>query len=446
MSLKSFTNSTYLYRTILFAINFLNEILYSILDRYIKKTIIKNEYDIKRENCYKNKIVYIIPSLGFGGAERQLTNLVNHIIKPTYKKYHGEIEVSIVCFDTKGFSNDFYISQIAPQIRIVNLGESIDLKVFLEELRKNLKFFWLGKNLVYLNRLADFVDVEKPRILHAWLDTPSVCGGIVGILKGVPNIILSSRSINPKNYLFNRFYHKSVYQKLNDYQQVTFLNNSSAGALSYEKWLNFKNGRIKVINNGFEIEKLRNFQAHINTNKNLNHVIIGGVMRFNYEKNVGLWIQTAYFLSKTKIPIKFVIIGDGPGLLNVKRKINKLGLSGVITIINPTNKIYAHMSKFDVLLLTSRYEGLPNVLIEAQLLGIPVVSTNCGGASETFVDNLSGLLIKKNDPKLIADSLSSLLINKNMLEEFSVYAIKQAVPRFDMSIIAEKYLTIYDKI
>ena len=104
------------------------------------------------------------------------------------------------------------------------------------------------------------------------------------------------------------------------------------------------------------------------------------------------------------------------------------------------------MSKFDVLLLTSRYEGLPNVLIEAQLLGIPVVSTNCGGASETFVDNLSGLLIKKNDPKLIADSLSSLLINKNMLEEFSVYAIKQAVPRFDMSIIAEKYLTIYDKI
>ena len=144
--------------------------------------------------------------------------------------------------------------------------------------------------------------------------------------------------------------------------------------------------------------------------------------------------------------IDFIIIGDGPELSKVQRCIKKLELTKLVDLVKPTNNIYDHMSKFDVLLLTSRSEGLPNVLIEAQLLGIPVISTDCGGASETFIDHLSGILLDNFEPEFIADSLFSLVSDREKLSRYSVNATEQAAQRFSINTIAQQYLNIYNRI
>ena len=159
-----------------------------------------------------------------------------------------------------------------------------------------------------------------------------------------------------------------------------------------------------------------------------------------------MWLQSAKILSQKAISVKFVLIGDGPELPRVKRYIKKLELSRNITLVKSINNVYEYMSKFDVLLLTSRAEGLPNVLIEAQLLGIPVVSTKSGGAGETFINNSSGMLINEFDPKLIANSLYSLVSDKEKLVSFSINAVDQASQRFDIAAIAQEYVNIYNKI
>ena len=288
--------------------------------------------------------------------------------------------------------------------------------------------------------------MEKPQVLHAWLDTPSICGAIAGISNKVPSIILSTRSINPSNYLSNRFYRKSVYQSLSNYKQITFLNNSNAGAISYEKWLGLENGYIKVIRNGFEINSLRTYHSYRLQKIESPKIIIGGVMRLNYEKNLDLWLKVAKILSKKDLSINFVIIGDGPELSKVQRCIKKIELTKLVELVKPTNNIYDHMSNFDVLLLTSRIEGLPNVLIEAQLLGIPVVSTDCGGANETFINRSSGILLNNFEPEFIADALFSLVSDREKLSKYSINATKHAAERFDISIIAQQYVNIYNKI
>lgn len=444
--IKSIISSTYVYKIALSIIKVSNLILYKIFNRYIAQQVSKYQYQINNQDYILNKIIYIIPSLGVGGAERQLINLINHLSSSLNQKKYGEFEILLVCFNHKTFSNDFYLSQLKGKIRIIDLSENLGLKSFIKELRKNIKFYWLGKDLIYLNRLEELIATEKPHILHAWLDTPSICVGIAGILNKVPNIVLSARSTNPSNFLSNKFYRKSVYQVLSNYKQITFLNNSNAGALSYEKWLGIRKRYIKVIYNGFEIEVLRNFHSHRLKQIKSSNMIIGGVMRFNYEKNLDLWLQSAKILSQKAISVKFVLIGDGPGLSRVERYIKKLELSNIVELIKSTSNVYDYMSKFDVLLLTSRIEGLPNVLIEAQLLGIPVVSTNCGGASETFINQSSGILINNFDSKHIADSLYLLLRDKEMLATYSINAINQAAPRFDIGIIADEYVNIYNKI
>ena len=423
-----------------------NFLLYKIFNRYIKQQINKYEYKTNEQSFFHNKIIYLIPSLGAGGAERQLINLINHLSNPSTLKKCEKFEIILVCFNHKTFPNDFYLSQLVNTIRIIDLSEGVGFKLIVKEILKNKKYFWLGKNIIYFNRLEELIALEKPQILHAWLDTPSICGAIAGLSNKVPSIILSTRSLNPSNFLSNRFYRKSVYQSLSNYKQIIFLNNSNAGAISYEKWLGLKNGHIKVIYNGFEINSLRTFHTNRLEKNKYSRIIIGGVMRLNYEKNLDLWLKVAKILSKKELSINFVIIGDGPELSKVQRYIKKLELTKLVDLVKPTNNIYDHMSKFDVLLLTSRIEGLPNVLIEAQLLGIPVISTDCGGASETFVDHLSGILLDNFEPEFIADSLFSLVSDREKLSRYSVNATEQAAQRFSINTIAQQYLNIYNRI
>ena len=445
-SAKNLLSSVYVHEIVLLIIKVSNYFLYRIFNRYIKQQINKYQYKTNDQNYFHNKIIYLIPSLGVGGAERQLINLINYLSKPLTLKKHEEFEILLVCFNHKTLLNDFYLSQLANNIRIIDLSEGVGFKLLIKELRKNKKYFWLGKNLIHYNRLEELVALEKPQILHAWLDTPSICGAIAGISNKVPNIILSTRSLNPSNFLSNRFYRKSVYQALSNYKQITFLNNSNAGAISYEKWLGLKKGYVKVIYNGFEIESLRTLHSNLIQKSKSSKIIIGGVMRFNYEKNLDLWIKVAKNLSEKSDLVNFVIIGDGPELSRVRRLIKKLELTKLVELVKPTNNIYSHMSKFDVLLLTSRIEGLPNVLIEAQLLGIPVVSTNCGGAIETFIDSTSGILVGNYNPKLIADTLFLLVSDREGLSRYSVNATKQAAQRFNIDTIAQQYVNIYNKI
>jgi len=443
---KNLFSSVYVHETTLMIIKVSNFLLYKIFNRYIKQQINKYEYKTNDQSFFHNKIIYLIPSLGVGGAERQLINLINHFSNPSTLKKYEKFEILLVCFNHKTFSNDFYMSQLVNKIRIIDLSEGVGFKLIVKEMLKNKKYFWLGKNIIYFNRLEELIGLEKPQILHAWLDTPSICGAIAGISNKVPSIILSTRSLNPSNFLSNRFYRKSVYQSLSNYKQIIFLNNSNAGAISYEKWLGLKNGYIKVIYNGFEINSLRTFHTYRLQKNKSSKIIIGGVMRLNYEKNLDLWLKVAKILSKKELSINFVIIGDGPELSKVQRCIKKLELTKLVDLVKPTNNVYDHISKFDVLLLTSRIEGLPNVLIEAQLLGIPVISTDCGGASETFVDHSSGILLDNFEPEFIADSLFSLVSDRERLSKYSVNATEQAAQRFSIDTIAQQYLNIYNRI
>ena len=69
----------------------------------------------------------------------------------------------------------------------------------------------------------------------------------------------------------------------------------------------------------------------------------------------------------------------------------------------------------DLLFLSSRVEGLPNVLIEAQALGVPVASMAVGGAVETFQDGETGILIRSEAPDTIADAINAFMGNKDAM-------------------------------
>ena len=96
-----------------------------------------------------------------------------------------------------------------------------------------------------------------------------------------------------------------------------------------------------------------------------------------------------------------------------KRKVRQLNLTKNIHLIGRSHQVYFWLKRFDLLMLTSEFEGLPNVLIEAQGFSVPVVSTNAGGASETFIDGETGHLVMDDTLESISEKVLSVIDDKN---------------------------------
>lgn len=412
-----------------------NKKICSLTEFYLSKTENKHRHD--------NKILFVIPTLGPGGSERQLVNVANYLKERSNHKATKELDIVIVCLKSKLKSKDFYESQLVPNIRIVKLGGTTGMIAYIKALRKNYMFFWMGKNLIYLDKLDQLIKIENPKVIHAWLDSACICAGMAGIINDIPKIILSTRNLNPTYFLSNRFYYRSLLRKLSLFHQVRILNNSQAGAESYEQWLNLRPNKVKVIKNGFN---LKLFEIKNSEHNDKKYFLVGGVMRLTNEKNIKLWISVARECSLQKLNVKFLIVGDGPEKNKLKKYIQKNCLADDVIILQPNSDVYQYMSQFDVLLLTSRLEGLPNVLIEAQLLGIPVISTNAGGASETFLDNVSGYLLETLDPKEFVALIRRLANDEILALNLSNNAKKHARKMFEISRIAKEYLKVYSNI
>jgi glycosyltransferase involved in cell wall biosynthesis len=435
-----FKSSSTLHSCVLVLLRTFNKIMDKLFNKKISSLTQLNLSKTSSKLVLNNKILFVIPNLGPGGSERQLVNIANYLKEKSNHKSIEKLDIVIVCLRSKLKSKDFYESQLESNIRIIKLGDSTKMIDFINALRRNYMFFWMGKNLIYFDRLDQIIKLEKPRVIHAWLDSACVCSGLVGINNKIPKIILSTRNLNPTYFLSNRFYYRSILRKLSLFNQVKILNNSRAGAESYEQWLNLRPNTVGVIRNGFDLRLLEIKNLHKNEK---NYFLVGGVMRLTNEKNIKLWIDVAKECCEQKLNVKFLIVGDGPEKNKLKKLIQKNSLSEVFTILEPTSNVYQIISKFDVFLLTSKFEGLPNVLIEAQLLGIPVISSNAGGASETFIDNVSGYLLNTRDPKAYAALIRRVANDGILAMNLSNNAKKYARNRFDISIIAKDYLEVY---
>jgi glycosyltransferase involved in cell wall biosynthesis len=351
-----------------------------------------------------------------------------------------------VCFDCSKYPYDFYLDKIPDNVKVFNLIDNYRIKTLAESFKRYPKLFWLGTEIFYLNELVKLISELRPRVINGWLDSPSIICGLAGIIHSVPKIVLSSRNMNPSRFLTFRSFMKPAYQKFGSFENFLFTNNSKAGADDYTNWLKFSSGKIKVIPNGYFLDDFIDLSDSTKINILANRFVVGGVARFSYEKDLELWVEVAHKLSEINKNVRFVLYGTGPLKASIIKRVETLGLRDIFFLQPPTSEIYRKLSEMKVMLLTSKVEGLPNVLIEAQLLGIPAVSTRAGGSGETYVHDSTGYEITSRDSSEIAKKINDLLRDSSLYQKFSKSAMEQARKNFDIELIGRKYLELYNAI
>ena len=153
---------------------------------------------------------------------------------------------------------------------------------------------------------------------------------------------------------------------------------------------------------------------------------IVGIGRLCYQKNFILLVEAFSVVVKKYEGCKLILYGRGPHKVQIIRRIKELGLQENVIFYGHAKNIHELIEKSAMFVLSSDYEGMPNALLEAMAIGMPVVSTDCygGGPRDIIEDGKNGLLVSMNDKIALAGAMMKILENRDFAIELGRNASK----------------------
>ena len=173
--------------------------------------------------------------------------------------------------------------------------------------------------------------------------------------------------------------------------------------------------------------------------------IVGGIFRLEAGKRPELWIEAFEVARDIDPSLRGIIVGGGRMEKSVRGWVEKAGLDDFVKIVGETNDVGSWLTIMDTFLFTSITEGLPNVLIEAQGFGIPVVSTSVGGVPEVVSDRKTGSLVDSTSGEELGKSIIELF-GREDFKQIGQFAKKAARERFSVSRMASRTIEMYSRV
>jgi glycosyltransferase involved in cell wall biosynthesis len=374
----------------------------------------------------KIKLLYLINSLSLGGAEKNLIDLSNGLIKTK------KLEISIIS-----------LGEISE-----NYKKNINKKITIHELS-------IKNNLIksFISLLILFKRI-KPDIVHTWLYVSDFIGTIVSKLLNYDNIIWSIRCSDSTNYL-NRI-SKIILQALIFLSKKVpryIISNSYSGAKDHIK-LGYNKHKIVTIHNGYRFkqprlsktlkEKIR--KEYFNISKNT--ILIGTVGRDHAMKDHINFVLAASEVCKIKKNIKFVILGSGiTKNENLKKLILNLKLQNKFYLIENIKKypIQSFYQTLDLFCLTSKSEGFSNVLAESVINKTLSISTKAGD-SELILNNKKLIIPRISDPISLYKKIIYAITLSPSIKKIFIQKCFENIKNFSETRTIDSYLKIYKKV
>jgi glycosyltransferase involved in cell wall biosynthesis len=334
------------------------------------------------------KLAIFLPSLSGGGAERSMLNLAHGVAERGYP-------VDLVLAQAKGP----YLSGVQKSVRIVDLKAS--------------------RVMASLPALVRYLRDEQPEALVSALNYANVVALWARRLAGVPKRVLvndqntvSSSAFNSAKrrqrlvpYLMKRFYPWADY----------IIGNSQGVAEDLSEVLGLPRQRVKILYNPVVTPEVQQ-----KAEASLEHPwfqldqppVILAVGRLTKQKDFPTLIRAFAQVLPTR-SARLMILGEGVDRPMLEALVKELGLQDHVSLPGFVNNPYAYMRRAALYVLSSRWEGLPTVLIEALYCGVPIVATDCpSGSREILADGQHGVLVPVGDVTALSQAIGAGLAGK----------------------------------
>ena len=409
-------------------------------------------------------ISFYTGSLGAGGAERQLTQIASvlHHRKNAGRNIHGTrisgtVEVIVNTVDADRGKNFFAPAlkasgvplQVTSRMPVQNLTDietgNKDLTAILSHLPRNVRFG--------LERLTAHFKRTAPDVAYFWQDGAVLNGALAALIAGVPRIAISLRGLPPNlRPSMMKPEYPDLYRALAQIPGISFSCNSRTAANAYADWLDLPASRFSVIYNAVERlaedgseEDLRRWNLFA-AETEPSAFTLGGIFRFTPNKRAISWLENADAFLTHHPSARFVLVGNGEELALAQTRAAQLGIEDRVLFVGNSKVPGFWLSKMDALCLMSENEGLPNVVIEAQIAGKPVISTPAGGASETFIDGETGYLLSSAKEPSQSEFLAyanALFIDPNRRKQMGAAGRENARLKFDREAILSQTIRFF---
>ena len=361
----------------------------------------------------ESKITFFAASLRGGGAERSIVNLINNF---TQKK----IPVDLVLVSMEGP----FIDLLPAGIGLINLD----------------------KNRVFQSTwgLVNYLKSEQPSILISTMPHVNIVAIVAKLIARVKtkNVIRDVTTINIKDS--NAFSIKSKlisFSARKLYPKADYIVAVSKGvAEDLSMILNIPFDNINIIYDPIVDDSMLKLAEEQVTHpwfkeKDIKLILAAG--RLTPKKDFPTLLK-AFSAVRQRIKTKLIILGEGPERSILEYQINKLNLVDNVDLPGFISNPFNYMKNADLFVLSSKVEGLPNVLIQAMAVGTPVVATNChSGPAEILENGRYGPLVPVGDSEALAEAMLKILEHPP-----DPLILKTGVSRFSVQKISDDYIKL----
>jgi glycosyltransferase involved in cell wall biosynthesis len=364
----------------------------------------------------RRKICFVLPSLNGGGAERAAVQILNALDSHSWDR-------SMYLFRREGP----YLDRLDDEIALsAGRGESR-----LERWRE----------------LRRFLRVSRPDVVVSFLSYFSVLAAARAAGIGA-RVVFNQQTpmtafLGDADYHWRRPWHRRVFSAVtrvgfNLADRVVTTSKGVADDLISQ--FGVAAARIQVIHNPVDLLEIARAVV-----EPIDHEIerawvppvVVAAGRLADAKNYPLLIDAMAVL-RERVPARLFILGSGELEGALRQRIAERKLEADVVLCGFQQNPWKYIARSDAFVLTSRYEGFGNVLIEAMACGVPVVATKSAGTIDIVRHGVDGLLVDTHDPSSLSRALATLIADPVVLERMSAAAV-QGAERFALPRIARLY-------
>lgn len=258
-----------------------------------------------------------------------------------------------------------------------------------------------------LFRLVRILRHIRPLVLHSHMVHANLLARLARLLASVPVLVCTAHSINEGGR------RREMAYRLTDFLCDITTQVSRAGLERYVQIGAVPSHKIRFIPNGVDASRFRpDREARIRLREDIKleeYFTWLAVGRFDYAKDYPTMLHAFSRVIRENPTSILLIVGQGPLRPKIERLAIELGIKEAIRFLGVRSDIPELMNAADAYVMSSAWEGMPMVLLEAAATGLPIVATNVGGNSELVLDGQTGFLVPPRDPQALAEAMLCLM-------------------------------------
>lgn len=357
------------------------------------------------------KILLVITGLGMGGAEHVVVNLADALVTRGH-----QVKVAYLSGEALVLPKDKSIEVIAIGMK----GKAGFLSAYF--------------------KLRALVKAFQPDVIHSHMVHANLISRLLRLTVKIPKLVCTAHSNNEGGQL--RMLAYRITDKLADIST----NVSQDAVNEFVAKGAVKPGRMLAIANGIDVNTFSyNSHARVTIRKELgisDKKMLLAVGRLDVPKDYPNLLHAIELLAQQRDDFKVFIAGEGPLRSELAALVKTMNIEDMVEFLGIRRDVRELMSATDIYIMSSAWEGLPMVILEAMACECLIITTDCGGVSEAI--GSCGLLVPPKNSNALADALNSALsLGDSECAELSRASRERVVESFSLDANVNAFLNLY---